>query len=255
MAPVDISHLVFVVSVFLIFIIALLERYVKKFKLDIRHFCLIFGTYLLFLMHVKCFPYFIFVYFISMTYGLKNVKFPKIDNRVFNYLKQIGSAILNACYLMLFITMFVTMFYMKQYYAFETYSSSSANTDSIADYIIDNYDVEQVKLYTTFDDGGYYEFRGLKAFVDPRAELFFKKYNHKIDIFEEAMEVEKDTYGYDFESFVNKYDFTHLVVFADSNFDNYLKTCDKYEEVYVVYVNNDETNPYQRLYVLSEENK
>ena len=56
----------------------------------------------------------------------------------------------------------------------------------------------------------------------------------------------------DYEKFLDKYEFTHLVVYVDSRFDKYLEQNEEYEVVFTL--NNIDFNnqPVQKLYVLKQ---
>lgn len=251
MKAVDINHIVCFISFGLLCILILLDRYVKKFKLDIRHICLIFGTYFLFLSHAKCYPYFIFSYFIAISYGIKNIKFPEFNfNKCVNLI-IVCKSLLRATCLMLFISLFVMIGFMFKYYSFTTFTIFDGDSEVVADYIEDNYNLEDVRLFTYFDDGGYYQFRGIKTYIDPRAEVFFKKLNKEKDIFTEYLKIYNDEVDFDYEKFLYKYNFTHLVVFPDTLIDKYLDESEEYEVVYTVKYQYDENKIYQKLYALN----
>ena len=82
--------------------------------------------------------------------------------------------------------------FMFKYYSFTTFTIFDGDSEVVADYIEDNYNLEDVRLFTYFDDGGYYQFRGIKTYIDPRAEVFFKKLNKEKDIFTEYLKIYND---------------------------------------------------------------
>ena len=178
-------------------LLILLQRYVKKFKLDIRHLCFIFGTYYLLLSHAKCYPYFIFVYFVCMSYGMKNVRIPRINSLINSKIFIIFKAFFRATCFMLAISFFVVSSYIIKYFSFTPFIVFEGDVEIMANYIVENYDINKVRLYTSFNDGGYYEFRGIKVYMDPRAELFYKKVNKKEDIYiEKARKYAYDIWGF-----------------------------------------------------------
>lgn len=244
----------FYIAIALLFLLVLIQRYVKNFKLDIRHVCFILGTCFLYLSHIKCFPYFILMFMYAFSYGIKKVKIPKIkvDNKVWNYIKVIGNGLFTGTLIMLGITFFVVISLMFKSYSFNSTLSFNDDEDEIADFILENYDKEKVRLYCTYNEGGYYEYRELKVYIDGKAELFLKANNGKADILKEAIEVEEDKFDYDYKSFVDKYNFTHLIVNEGSYFKEYLDTDERYEIVYISNFNGEENNPYRYVYSLSE---
>lgn len=239
----------------MIFLLIIFMRYLKKFKLDIRHICFIMGTLFLYLNHIKCFPYFVFTFIYSIAYGLKkydlsNLKLCIFDNK---YIKAILGGVYKGILIVLFVSFILVSYNLVKYYSFNPTLSFNNDEDEIADFIVDNYDLDDVRLYCTYNEGGYYEYRGIKVYIDGKAEVFLKANNGKFDILQEALEVERDSSDYDYESFVNKYNFTHLIVGVDSDFKLYLDTDDRYEIVYTSNFNGEEGNPFRYVYSLKNE--
>ncbi len=200
----------------------------RDLKFDIRHFLFICGVTLLLFMHTKCYPFFLFIVTYSLMYYIKKVdiklEFKILKNKV---IKALGRGICIGGTVALFGTLLFTIytsydsFILKNEYLVE---------DSI-NYIVENYDVNKVKLYIGFNNGGYAEWRGLKSYIDPRAEVFFKKLNGKVDIFDESNAIEKNI-DFNYQAFLDKYDFTHLLVYNFNYLNTYLETCDDYELVF-----------------------
>lgn len=211
----------------IIFVIIILFNYLKKNKIDIRHYLLMFGTLILSFMHLKSVPYFLIISLYVIAYFLKGVNINnkvKIKNKyvlsLFNGLKIGTYLIIILCFIM-------------------TISSSLNNLKyrnllkESADILVEESKKEEVILYVGYDYGGYMEFRGLKSYIDTRAEVFLKANNKKEDILHEFFRLEANEDEEVFEEFVKKYKFTHFVVFRDENFDKYLKSHpNKYELLY-----------------------
>lgn len=90
-------------------------------------------------------------------------------------------------------------------------------------------DRSQIKIYTGYGDGAYFEFKGYKPYIDPRAEVFLKKNNGKEDILLEWYEM---TRGYTkIKDFLDKYDFDYLLVRNDSAILTGLED-ERYELIY-----------------------
>ena len=69
---------------------------------------------------------------------------------------------------------------------------------------------ENLKVYVGYNNGGFLEYRGYKAYLDPRMEVFLKANNGKEDIFKEWYNLEHGNISK--QDFLNKYDFDYLVV-------------------------------------------
>ena len=118
---------------------------------------------------------------------------------------------------------------------YSNYEFKSISNDEIVGYIIENYNKDEVVLFTDYDYGGYTEFMGLKTYIDPRAELFHDKLNKKENILREALLLDNASDSY-YEKFIEKYNFTHLII-------------NIYLDDFVEYMNNNEN------YVLEFEQK
>ncbi|MBQ4031107.1 MAG: hypothetical protein II625_05065 [Bacilli bacterium] len=208
--------------IFSIFAIVLLLNYVKKNKLCLRHLFFIVGTALLAFMHYKCFVYFALFGLYSVPLLIKELKFDiKLNNKYFVSLIK-GLTIGLSC--LLVVTFVYTVYQLHKNYKFE----ESSQVKEVTDYIIDNYDKDEVILFVDYDYGGYTEYRGLKSYLDPRAELFSEKLNGKENILKEALILENATDDY-YEKFLTRYNFTHLIVSSYlDNFIAYLKKSDDY---------------------------
>lgn len=232
-----------------LFLLICLINFLKKEKLDIRHFLFICGVSILGFMHIKCFPYFVFIYFYVLSYLIKNMKF---DFKFLN--KKVIKAINNG--LIIGISVFLVIsFGITCVYSFKYYNFSEGYVEDIVDYIEENYNKDEVRLYVGFNYGGYTEYRGLKSYIDGRAELFIKKLNNKSDIFDEFVKIRKNDDDAMFEEFLDKYKFTHLIINAidEENFDKYLEKNGDYEIVYIQYFDPDTKDlPYRKLYVLKD---
>ena len=79
----------------------------------------------------------------------------------------------------------------------------------------------------------------------------FSRFNNgKSDIFEEAVAIYKDKH-FDYDNFLDKYKFTHLVVDATSYFNDYLLDNEDYEIVFSSYhYSNGKKLLYQNVYAL-----
>ena len=99
---------------------------------------------------------------------------------------------------------------------------------SAVEYLNNNTD-KDVKIYTTIDNGGFFEWNGYKSYVDARPELFFKSVNGKEEIFKEANRIYTRPTIEDIESFIAKYKFDYLLFRKTDSIGVYLATQEGYE--------------------------
>lgn len=94
---------------------------------------------------------------------------------------------------------------------------------------LNKYDKETITLFTEFNNGAYCEFNGYKVYMDARPELFAKAINKKEDVLNEyAGLIEGKT---NFNEFIQKYDFTHMISSNDTMLNAHLKECDDFKLV------------------------
>ena len=99
-----------------------------------------------------------------------------------------------------------------------------------AEYLASVAEPDRERVYTSFDNGGMFEWYGFEVYTDARPELFTKEVNKKESIDSEIYNVE---YGFvDYRDFIDKYDFTYIVVNDDTPFAYYLENDTKWTDVY-----------------------
>lgn len=70
-----------------------------------------------------------------------------------------------------------------------------------------------MRLYINFNDGSYAFYKEIKVNIDPRAEVYLKKSNHKSDIYKKYDSLQANEINY--KKYLDKYKFTHLFVGKD----------------------------------------
>ncbi len=100
-----------------------------------------------------------------------------------------------------------------------------------AEYLASVADPDKERVYTSFDNGGMFEWYGFKVYTDARPELFTKEINKKESIDDEIYNVE---YGFiNYRDFIDKYNFSYIVVNEDVPFMHYLENNEKWTDVYI----------------------
>ncbi|WP_317396089.1 hypothetical protein [Faecalicoccus pleomorphus] len=98
--------------------------------------------------------------------------------------------------------------------------------------------------FNTFDSGSYLEYKGLKAYIDTRAELFGKSVNGKKDVSEEYLQMlDPEQPAENVQAFVDTYQFDWLILDKDyNNIETFVQKVKGYTLVY----DGEETLFYQR---------
>lgn len=100
---------------------------------------------------------------------------------------------------------------------------------------------ENVKLFAGFNTGSYAEFRGYKTYIDGRAEIYGQKITQTEDYIKEYLQVYSGNINYD--DFMDKYQFTHVLVSVENMFDTYLA----YNDNYKLIIEENECKLYERI--------
>lgn len=100
-----------------------------------------------------------------------------------------------------------------------------------AEYLASVAEPDRERVYTSFDNGGMFEWYGFKVYTDARPELFTEEINKKENIDSEIYNVEYGVVNY--RDFIDKYDFTYIVVNDDTPFVYYLENDTKWTDVYI----------------------
>lgn len=191
--PLSFSSLFGKIHIFIILIIYILYFKSRK-KIPIRYLLLLFGTTYLAFDTLRGVSLFIIGSFFEVAYLYKDI--PNID--ISKYIPKIIKVLIT---IILFIISLILIFIPRNYYP---------DAKEPIDYLVNNYIISDIKLYTSFSDGSYAVYKGIKCSMDPRAEVFLKKNNHKFDIYKEYYDLQMGII--DYNEYLKKYNFTHLLI-------------------------------------------
>ena len=249
--PFNVKSLVGVQLFSLVMISTLFYVFFREEKIRIRYICLYCGTLILGVFSIKGFSHFILVSIFPIALLLKDKvpknfgEYKKIFNKLFNVFIPILGV---GCIVLLF-------FAFKQYKNVAKISNRAEEAVSVIDYFTGS-NPNNVKVYASFNNGGYVEFRGYKAYIDPRAEVFLKKNNGKENIHNEYYDFEFGKIERD--EFLNKYNFDFLLVdmtdrlYSDMDTENYFVIYDNINDGYKVYARNSLVSDELRIMLMEE---
>ena len=108
-----------------------------------------------------------------------------------------------------------------------------------AEWILQNLDVDKIKLYNEYNYGSYLLFKGIPVFIDSRADLYAPEFNTPTgdkkdgnDIFMDFINSSNiSTY---YGDILEKYEITHVLVYKNSKIAMLIRKTDseKYNEIY-----------------------
>ena len=99
-------------------------------------------------------------------------------------------------------------------------------------YILDNLDINNIKLYNEYNYGSYLLFSGIPVFIDSRADLYSPEFNEGIEVFNDFLDL-SGVNNDKIEDNLDKYGITHLIMYKDAKLRTFIKQDkNKYEQLY-----------------------
>jgi hypothetical protein len=121
----------------------------------------------------------------------------------------------------------------------DEYINQSTYPVDAATWILENLDVENIKLFNEYNYGSYLLFRGIPVFIDSRADLYAPEFNGEKNedgeyegrnIFTDYINVSSiSTY---YETKFEEYEITHVIITKNSKLNMFLSRDEKYNELY-----------------------
>lgn len=216
---------------FYIFSIVLIYIFYRTGKFKIRYLLLTLGTTYMVLISIRNITYFAICSSFPIAYYLKDIGINQ-NNAINNKFIKLR---------LLLITLITAALVIGIYFGNinnSTYKNYS-DLNSAVDYLLKSDDTSNIKLFTGFNDGSLVQFRGIRTYIDPRAEVYFIKQNGKDDIFNEYFDLITGKIYY--KDIINKYKFTHMLITKGELLDTYLNRDTDYEIIY----ENEEYNVYK----------
>jgi len=221
MAPVDVNSILGLMIVMLTTGFSFFYTFSKSKNKAIRHILLTLGTSFLALSSIRGFIFFICCGIFPLTMYIGDFRIPQFNTKFPKRTLKIRKILISLIVLMLSLLIYQYSVQNSGYISNKEYFLSSLEM------VIGDKNVEKVILYTGYNDGGLAEFYNIPSYIDPRAEVFLKQNNMVSDVFIEYYDVQKG-YMY-YRIFLNKYNFTHLVVDKNDILYTYLEYDIEYE--------------------------
>lgn len=114
----------------------------------------------------------------------------------------------------------------------DAYINSGSYPVEASEWILDNLDVQNIKLFNEYNYGSYLLYKGIPVFIDSRADLYAPEFNPGVDVFSDFIDTSSigTYYGDTFED----YGITHVLVYKNSKINMLIKKADaeKYNLLY-----------------------
>ncbi len=114
----------------------------------------------------------------------------------------------------------------------DNFINESSYPVEAADYILNNLDVNNIRLYNEYNYGSYLLFRGIPVFIDSRADLYSPEFNEGVNIFTDFLNI-SGVNNDKIEETLDKYGITHLIMYKDAKLRTFIKqNTEKYTLLY-----------------------
>lgn len=101
-----------------------------------------------------------------------------------------------------------------------------------ATYILENLDINNIKLYNEYNYGSYLIFRGIPVFIDSRADLYAPEFNSGEEIFNDYINLANVNVD-NVEEELDKYGITHMLMYKKSKLRKFVEqNTEKYNLLY-----------------------
>ena len=120
------------------------------------------------------------------------------------------------------------------------YIDTSSYPVEASDWILENLDVKNIKLFNEYNYGSYLLFRGIPVFIDSRCDLYSPEFNGTYDketkkydgrdIFSDALNVAG--LATDYKTKFKEYGITHIILYQNSKLAMILESDSDYKELY-----------------------
>lgn len=112
------------------------------------------------------------------------------------------------------------------------YVNEKAYPVQASKWILDNLNVNEIKLYNEYNFGSYLLFNKIPVFIDSRADLYLPEFNDGVTIFNDFLTI-SSLGTFKMEELFNKYDFTHFITKSNAKLRVYLDA--KPQEYNIIY--------------------
>lgn len=201
-----------------------------KTKLKLRDFLMISGllfTSLFSIRHISLFAILGILFFGRYLSSVLKEESTSTCEILYSYFQKpfFVLPIVCICFVVCFINFqktFNTKYYTNEYYPI-----------AATKYIKENLDVENIRLFHSYNVGSYLLFHDIPVWIDSRSDLYTEQFNRGVTIFDDFT---KSYYDLEYEEVFRKYNFTHLLV---EKKEHIYKLLEKEQLYKIIYQDND----------------
>lgn len=165
--------------------------------------------------------------------------FDKYDSNGSQRMVKFITSFLGTTLTILFVILISIYFYRDKIES--NYINTSSYPVDAADYIKENLNLENMKLFNDYNYGSYLLYQDIPVFIDSRADLYAPEFSGwDKDIFSDFINISSiSTY---YETKFQEYEITHVITYSNSKLSMLLSRDENYKELY----NDDKFVIYER---------
>lgn len=112
----------------------------------------------------------------------------------------------------------------------DTFIDESTYPVAACDFILENVDLQNMRIYNEYNYGSYMLYRDIPVFIDSRADLYTPEFNPGVDIFTDFINISNiSTY---YENKFEEYKITHVIVYKNAKLNMFLSRDENYKKLY-----------------------
>jgi len=99
-----------------------------------------------------------------------------------------------------------------------------------SEYIKENIDLSQMRLYNEYNYGSYLLYKGIPVFIDSRADLYSPEFNTEVDVFSDFLDI--SNIGLHYEEKFKEYNITHVMMYENAKLNLFISKDENYTKLY-----------------------
>ena len=153
-----------------------------------------------------------------------------IDNELLDKIYKFMTQITGAIIIILLMTIYGENAYRDIMY--QSYINESEYPVQASNWILENLNLEDLRLYNEYNYGSYLLMRGIPVFIDSRCDLYTPEFNgnEDLDIFSEALSI--PDMNEDYNALFEKYDMNYAIFYINDKVCQIIDTDSNYSRVY-----------------------
>ena len=155
----------------------------------------------------------------------------KYDKDGIKQMKKIMASLFGGFITICLVLMISVICYNNRYK--DEYVNKNTYPVEASEWILQNLDINNIKLYNEYNFGSYLLLKGIPVFVDSRADLYLPEFNENITVFKDFLTISGLNTRH-MEEMFEKYGFTHFITTSGAKLRVYLESQpDKYNRIYL----------------------